>query len=527
MSKRPGGDPNVQQSMAVSKATPKFQEPNFAQLNKESKFDKEVLKKWKEKPTLSPPNRRCNHTTLIYNNFLYIFGGKDISDRKLGDIMRVDLDQERPQWEKITPSNGIILDPICNHTGNFINGKYYIIGGSDESIQQSPYIYIYDVENNILEKEELPKNDNTCFLSFHTADYYENEKSLILFGGFSHGNVLRTVYKYNIETREFSKISYKGEEAEEGEKKEEVDGNANANSDFEYQSRKKKNEIFQYKEKDSEKEDPLYPSARTGHSSFISGDSLYIFGGSLKDGTLLNDLWKFNIPNKAWTKLFPTAEIEEQIKNGEESQEITYPCPRSGHSMLLMENEVLIFGGRIGPLSECNDLWKYDISANTFTLIHDTILEQFTDEEIKEFLSNEKNSKENKAKFHFITKKELDDRKNPFSKLYQQKNKQGAKVLVKSQSVRDITRNDYEKEIFVNPGYYRMKHSSIFNLDSKGVSTAIANLDYILPYKTGEKGIKVPLPRSGQSLDIYNNQLVVFGGDRNKYPFNDLYVYPL
>ena len=53
----------------------------------------------------------------------------------------------------------------------------------------------------------------------------------------------------------------------------------------------------------------------------------------------------------------------------------------------------IYFGGIIGNFQESNDLWRYDIGSNTFTLLHDTMLEQFTDEEIEEFKREENKKK--------------------------------------------------------------------------------------------------------------------------------------
>ena len=36
---------------------------------------------------------------------------------------------------------------------------------------------------------------------------------------------------------------------------------------------------------------------------------------------------------------------------------------------------------------------------------------------------------------------------------------------------------------------------------------------------------EVPAPRDGQSVCVYDGKLVVFGGDRFKFPFNDLFFY--
>jgi hypothetical protein len=489
----------------------RFREPYFAPLHNISQEIEnnslKYLKSWKEKRTLSPPKRRSFHTSCIYKNYLYIFGGKDITEGKLNDIMRINLElEDHPKWENITPNNENI-EPLAYHTGTLIGEKYYIIGGNDKYIRQSSFIYIYDLENNNLEKIKIEKNEDICYLSMHTADYYEPKKEIILFGGYSEGEMLNTIFKFNIETNEITKIEYQNN--------------------------------------DSEK----LPLPRTGHTSFIYENNLYVFGGSIKDGGLLNDLWKLDLEAIKWEEIISNKNEKKDENNGENNDEnkenkdenreneddnvennngnnLEKPSPRSGHSLLMVNNEIYIFGGKIGMFQECNDLWKYDISGNKFILLHDTTLEQFTDEEIEEFKREENNKKKKKGNdFHFITRKEQDDKINPYSKLYSQNKPYNKKLLFKSQSTKDFNKNEFENEIFVNPGYYQMKHSSIFNLDNKDINAAITILDMFLPYKTGDKGIKIPLPRDGQSLDFYNNQLLVFGGDRNKYPFNDFYIF--
>ena len=482
--KRAGSVPS---SLKGTQTNFKFREPFFSPLHKLSKENEEksqeYLKKWKEKRTLSPPKRRSFHTSCIYNNYLYIFGGKDITEGKLCDIMKINLDIEmNSEWENIIPSNNVNLEPLAFHTGTLIDDKYYIIGGNDKYIRQSSYIYIYYLKNNILEKIKIEKNEDICYLSMHTADFYEPKKEIILFGGYSEGEMLNTIYKFNIETKEITKIEYQNNESQK------------------------------------------IPLPRTGHSSFIYNNNLYIFGGSIKDGSLLNDLWKLDLESINWEEI----PIDNNLSKENENNELLLPSPRSGHSLLIVNSDLYIFGGKIGLFQESNDLWKYDINSNKFILLHDTMLEQFTDEEIEEFKKEEINKNKKKGNdFHFITRKEQDDKINPYSKLYTQNKKYGKKILFKSQSTKELNKNEFENEIFVNPGYYQMKHSSIFNLDNKDINIAISNLDMLLPYKTGEKGIRIPLPRDGQSLNIYNNQLILFGGDRNKYPFNDLYLFNL
>ena len=515
-------------SLKGTKTNFKFREPYYAPLHSWPQNNEEDcknnLKKWREKRTLCPPKRRSFHTSCIYEetedepgDYLYIFGGKDITEGKLSDIIKINLNLEKPKWVNVIPKNNEFLEPLAYHTGTLVGDKYYIIGGNDKYIRQSGFIYIYDLKEKKLEKIKVEKNEDVCYLSMHSADYNQAKNEIILFGGYSEGEMLNTIYRFNIEAKEITKID-------------------SAETDV--------NKI---------------PLPRTGHASFISDNNLYIFGGTIKDGGLLNDLWKLNLETVTWEKLLPkdnnntdnnnnnandnnnspenennneNAELNNnQNQNNSSNNECLLPSPRSGHSIVFKNNnEVYIFGGKIGNFQESNDLWKYDISSNQFTLLHDSMLEQFTDEEIEEFKREENKKKKKKGSdFHFITKKEMDDKVNPFSKLYTENKGYNKKFLFKSKSTKEINVNDYEKEIFVNPGYYQMKHSSIFNLDNKDVNSGILALDMLLPYKVGDQGIKIPLPRDGQSLEFYNkeNQLILFGGDRNKYPFNDLYFFNL
>ena len=469
-------------SLKVTQTNIKFHEPYFSPLHKVSDDEntyESVTKFWSEKRALRPPKRRSFHTSCIYSNYLYIFGGKDITEGKLSDIMRLDLTtDDTPTWEIVIPSNGVNLEPLAYHTGTLIGNEYYIIGGNNVFLRQSSFIYIYNLEENTLEKISIEKSDSINNFSMHSANYYEKRNEIIIFGGYSNGNMLNNIFIYNIQTNELKTIK--------------------------------------------ENEEDKRPEPRIGHSSFLVNDTLYIFGGSLQDGNLLNDLWKLDLNNYTWENIL------ENNKNNENY--LITPSPRSGHSMILLNNnkEVYIFGGKIGNFQESNDLWLYDIDSNEFRLIHDTILEQFSKEEIAEFVKEKNAKKKNKENdFHFISKKEMDDKLNPYSKLYLDNRILNKRIFNKSQSTKDFNKNEYENEIFVNPGYYQIKHSSIFNLDNKDINVAIAELDMILPYKTGEKGIQMPLPRDGASIELFNNELIVFGGDRNKYPFNDLYKYTL
>ena len=128
----------------------KFHEPHYSPLHKVSNEEKQYesqARLWSEKRALRPPKRRSFHSSCIYNNYLYIFGGKDITEGKLSDIMRIDLISENaPTWETMIPSNGVDLEPLAYHTGTLVGSEYFIIGGNNVFLRQSPFIYIYDLE---------------------------------------------------------------------------------------------------------------------------------------------------------------------------------------------------------------------------------------------------------------------------------------------------------------------------------------------------------------------------------------------
>jgi N-acetylneuraminic acid mutarotase len=54
------------------------------------------------------------------------------------------------------------------------------------------------------------------------------------------------------------------------------------------------------------------------------------------------------------------------------------PKPRTGHSCVVYKNCLYYFGGKISSIQERNELWRYNINKNTFELLHDTLIENRT-----------------------------------------------------------------------------------------------------------------------------------------------------
>ena len=85
-----------------------------------------------------------------------------------------------------------------------------------------------------------------------------------------------------------------------------------------------------------------------------------MFGGKDDDNYKLNDLWKFDLTSLTWTELVPAG--ANGVNSEEESNGI--PMARSGHSAVIYQGYICIFGGIFEVTKELNDLQLYDIAQN-------------------------------------------------------------------------------------------------------------------------------------------------------------------
>lgn len=89
-------------------------------------------------------------------------------------------------------------------------------------------------------------------------------------------------------------------------------------------------------------------------------------------------------------------------------------------------------------------------------------------------------------------------------------------------------KNNLEQFALSNPKAKLMKGSLIYKIEEEdqafikqlASATKIQSVDKIR-YKM------LPLPRDGHSAIISENKMFIFGGDRNKFPFNDFFMFQL
>jgi N-acetylneuraminic acid mutarotase len=95
------------------------------------------------------------------------------------------------------------------------------------------------------------------------------------------------------------------------------------------------------------------PGPRDEHTACVFEDNMIVFGG-FSSGIRTNDVHIYNFKDNEWTKM--------KIKSK------TAPCPRSGHSAVIYEDEVYgetmyIFGGKDHKNIKLSDLWKLNLGS--------------------------------------------------------------------------------------------------------------------------------------------------------------------
>eukprot|EP01061_Rhynchopus_euleeides_P014296 TRINITY_DN24810_c0_g1_i1.p1 TRINITY_DN24810_c0_g1~~TRINITY_DN24810_c0_g1_i1.p1 ORF type:complete len:628 (+),score=216.51 TRINITY_DN24810_c0_g1_i1:167-2050(+) len=105
----------------------------------------------------------------------------------------------------------------------------------------------------------------------------------------------------------------------------------------------------------------VMPTSRFGHTAVVHGDVMVIFGG--RDGRCNDDLWTYNFVEKKWTHLNANA------PKGQTDR----PKARAGHTAVVMDGKMLMFGGVAespAGMHSCwlNDLWSLDLTTFKWSL---------------------------------------------------------------------------------------------------------------------------------------------------------------
>lgn len=95
------------------------------------------------------------------------------------------------------------------------------------------------------------------------------------------------------------------------------------------------------------------PVGRRGHALAALNGKLYLFGGQSQDADL-NDLWAYDIHTNAWEALTAAPA----------------PPARAGHSIVVIGDDIVVFGGFIFSLGAASsELWAFNTKSKSWTLL--------------------------------------------------------------------------------------------------------------------------------------------------------------
>ena len=106
------------------------------------------------------PCVRASHAAVVHNDKMYIFGGQDDDNNKLGDLWTYDCNSN--QWAEIAPEEGGFR-PIARsgHTAVVWGQKMYIFGGILELTKELNDMVIFDFTQNKFTAGECADQNNS------------------------------------------------------------------------------------------------------------------------------------------------------------------------------------------------------------------------------------------------------------------------------------------------------------------------------------------------------------------------------
>lgn len=385
------------------------------------------------------------------------------------------------------------LGPVSNAASVIIGNKWYIIGGIGCNDQTNQVFEINLDSFEVIKKEQNKEEDQKPEgIDSHTAILSEEEKQnkVLIYGGYIGSKKSSKLFEYTIDTCKWEEKVTKSK---------------------------------------------IKPQERSGHSAIFYQNCMYIFGGLGADFEVRNDLWKYDIAKEEWLEIIPSQGNESEI-----------PRPRSGHSAIIFESAMYIFGGNLGPLQECNDFFFLDLKINRWAMIHP--VEKPTNpagdstpiSAVRNLRMRRKRNGDMTPTRHFVGVGKGDSNyDSPFSKA-SNNSPEGTHKFFRSTSVLQrspLQELNSPKRISKAPEMFKEEDdessSPIVTMMTNSVvmKATFSNKRRKVAFNGTEQqtqGIVLgsfPCGRDGHAAHLHNGKMFVFGGDRFQMAYNDLFSF--
>jgi N-acetylneuraminic acid mutarotase len=208
------------------------------------------------------------------------------------------------------------------------------------------------------------------------------------------------------------------------------------------------------------------PEERADHSAVVHKDFMYTYGGLVNSSEYSSEVWRLNLLEPSWSCIQFSGDS---------------PGSVSGHSACVFSDVMLVFGGVRDILKETNEMYAFEFETASWLLIQ-------TETESKDPVIDREDGR---TKNYTDVKKKT---KNDHFATHRDKSRDKCKNSLK------VAHDSYETQKPIKAG------PAVFRGRIKG---------------------KIPHSRDGHTGVIFEDFMIIFGGDRHKMPFNDLYFYSI
>jgi len=288
------------------------------------------------------PQPRQNHTAVIVNNKMYVFGGTTTNKKLLGDMNVLDL--ESLTWS-IAESTGHPPSARYGHSCVVYQKLLLVFGGFDGTKRLND-VYKYDTIKNVWIQPDV-KGEKPDARSSHCAAIINNR--MVVYGGVISGKVTGNMFVLNLNNWTWNEAIPKGPTP-----KARFNHAAVALGNLFYIAggqapMGKFNDVHYF-----DPETLLWTEIKAGGLEFLNssnftmntiGNRIFVFRGENASDMFVLTLESVDTPT-AWSKPVCSGQIQpKQV--------------RAGHTTIQYKNNLVVFGGT----AETDQIWLLDISS--------------------------------------------------------------------------------------------------------------------------------------------------------------------
>lgn len=257
------------------------------------------------------PGNRAGHAAVLYNSSMLIFGGTNLQ-QLFNDVYEYSI--ETKTWKKLSTralkSELDIPDPREGHSAIVYqssddDAEMIIFGGGNETVALDKCVYSLNLKDLVWKRLTLERDYGPSGRYKHCCVLYKD--TMIIHGG---KYINDNLWKFDLKNHKWAQIPFK--------------------------------------------QDDQAPGERYGHSAVVVGNNMIVYGGffepklvNVGEPRKFNDLYMLNLENFKWKKMITS---------------LTAPSPRYGHRAVAYMSKIYIIGGEAS--SGANIVYELNILKN-------------------------------------------------------------------------------------------------------------------------------------------------------------------